>query len=577
MSDPYGPPNRYQEAPIAPSGPRHASRKPGPPEPSSPRRGPRRPRSVRAKLVAALLVPVVSLIALWSYVTLTTVRDAAAQGDLWEIDVLGTGAAGLVVLLGFAAVILSVLLAVHVGRRLIVNLVGLRDAATDLAANKLPNALRRLHAGDRVNIDAEVSRTEHGGDEVGQINDALDEVYRTALRAAVERSHVVRGISSVYVHLARRSQVLLHRQLELLDAMERRTEDPQDLENLFRMDHLTTRMRRQAESLIILSGGSPARHWRYPVPAIDVVRAAIAEVEDFTRVEVQEMADTRVAGGAVADLTHLIAELVENAITFSPPHTKALVRGRLVPVGLAIEIEDRGLGMSDEALEDANRRVQDTGQVDLLEAEQLGHFVVNRLAHRQKVEVTLQRSSFGGVTAVVLIPDRLLDRESVRADASASRSGDGSPADAQPGVAQRDVRESPWQVISPATGRNGSTPDEGHVLAEAEVAGTDVRSAVTEVDPGDVAEPRPAERGGVPPPRSAAGDDGAGSERDLPRRVRQANLVPELRDDEPRGAPPTERSERDRTPEQARATLEALRTGWLRGRKDSDVLQGDQQ
>lgn len=481
----------------------------------------------------------------------TTAR-AVAEPEFFASDLLGT--AGLVVALGLVGVILSLLVSVYIGRGLLVELVGLRNSAMDLAARKLPNALRRLNAGDKVDIDTEAPRVAHAGDEVSQVNEALNAVHRAALNAAIERSHVVSGISNVYVYLARRSQVLLHRQLGLLDAMERRTEDPQDLEDLFRLDHLTTRMRRQAESLIILSGASPARRWKYPVPAIDVVRAAVAEVEDFTRVDVQDLPDVRVSGASVADLTHLVAELVENAVTFSPPHTKALVRGQLVGSGLAVEIEDRGLGMSAQALADANKRVQDAGQVDLLDADQLGLFVVNRLAHRQKVKVTLQRSPYGGVTAVVLIPDRLLDHDSVQVNHfTPTTAGSGQPAGVQ-------RRESPWQVITPGTGSapssNGSAPEAVPVPAEVAASG----------GPGDDSsggDRLPVAGGeGV-----SAGDERLSSTEDLPRRVRQANLAPELRDEAHEGAAPTAPSPPGRTPEQARATLESLRSGWLRGRK----------
>lgn len=493
----------------------------------------------------------------------TTTR-ASQQSGFLPSDLLGTG--GLVVVLGLVAVILSLAISVFIGRGLLVELVGLRNAAMDLAARKLPNALRRLNAGEKVDLEAEAPRTDHGGDEVSQINDALNAVHRAAISAAIERSHAVSGISGVYVYLARRSQVLLHRQLGLLDAMERRTEDPQDLEDLFRLDHLTTRMRRQAESLIILSGASPARRWRYPVPAVDVVRAAVAEVEDFTRVDVQDLPDVRVIGASVADLTHLIAELVENAVTFSPPHTKALVRGHLVGAGLAVEIEDRGLGMSQQALEDANRRIQDEGQVDLLEADQLGLFVVNRLAHRLKIKVTLQRSPYGGVTAIVLVPDRLLDRDNVPVNRFVP---DVTGVEQQAGGQQRDARESPWQVIAPVSGTNGSGPDD--VPARADVVVPDGLGADHSAP--DVTPSRASESSSPLPP--AAPEAGAGDE--LPRRVRQANLAPELRDEPPEAVVPPAEPSQGRTPEQARATLEALRTGWLRGRNEIDDEKGDEQ
>jgi signal transduction histidine kinase len=513
---------------------------------------------------------------------------AAEESNVFGLDVLG--ASGLAVALGLVGVILSLVISVHIGRGLLVELIGLRNSAMDLAARKLPATLRRLHAGEKVELEDEAPRTFHGDDEVSQVAESLNAVHRAAINAAIERSEVLSGISGVYVYLARRSQVLLHRQLALLDAMERRTENPEDLEDLFKLDHLTTRMRRQAESLIILSGAHPARRWRNPVPIVDVVRAAVAEVEDFTRVDVHEFPELRLSGAAVADLTHLIAELVENAVSFSPPHTKALVRGEVVGAGLVIEIEDRGLGMSRQAMEDANRRINDAEQVDLLEADQLGLFVVNRLAHRQNVKVTLQRSPYGGVTAIVLVPEELLDSRKTNEPAGVRLAASNDvPAPAlhtarrlttapplkpsvpqEPAASNGSLRTSPWQVITPETTPDAAPPP--FVPQQPEVPAMDDAPAAWEQLPNEqLAEPVPlsAVRTPEPPPEPQPEQHGPRQGQQdtegLPRRVRQASLAPELRDSPtPAADPPTPIAE-GRTPEQARATLSALRTGWLRG------------
>ncbi|NGO74580.1 sensor histidine kinase [Streptomyces sp. YC504] len=304
----------------------------------------------------------------------------AAEHDPYSFDELG--GAGVAVVLGLFAVLLSLLISAGIGRSLVVELVGLRDEALDLARRELPSAMRTLHQGEDVDIDTLAPSRTPGEDEVSQIGAALVAVERAALRSSAQRAEVLARIADVYVSLARRSQVLLHRQLGLLDALERRVERPEDLEDLFRIDHLTTRMRRHAESLIILSGSTPGRGWRHPVPLLDVVRSAVAEVEDFARVETGEVPDVRVPGSVVADVVHLVAELVENAVSFSPPHTKVTVRADRVGSGVALEIEDRGLGMKQEALAEANRRIEDAARVDLLDSERLGLFVVNRLAHR---------------------------------------------------------------------------------------------------------------------------------------------------------------------------------------------------
>lgn len=333
---------------------------------------------------------------------------------------------GAAAVLGLAAVAAALVVSVRIGRELIVELVGLRNSALELARRKLPYAMRRLRAGQEIDVAGEAPRGDPADDEVGQVLEALTTVHRAALRAAVERTELANGISGVFVNLARRSQVLVHRQLALLDSMERRAEDPEELDDLFRLDHLTTRMRRHAESLIILSGAAPGRAWRMPVPLQSVVRAAVSEVEDYARVEVRALSDVAVVGAAVADLTHLLAELVENATQFSPPHTKVRVYGEQVGNGYAIEVEDRGLGMGKEALAAANRRIRQSEALDLFDSDRLGLFVVSRLAARHGIQVSLRESAYGGTTVVVLLPTALLQ---------AAVEGPAEPAPGSPGGA----------------------------------------------------------------------------------------------------------------------------------------------
>jgi anti-sigma regulatory factor (Ser/Thr protein kinase) len=193
--------------------------------------------------------------------------------------------------------------------------------------------------------------------------------------------------------------------------MERRTSEPGALADLFRLDHLTTRMRRHAESLIVLSGAVPGRGWRDPVPVVDILRAAVAEVEDYVRVDVTSESDDLVAGSAVSDVIHLIAELVENAAVFSPPNTRIEVRAERVGRGLVAEVEDRGLGLSPGELDDINARLASLAEFDLAHSEQLGLFVVSRLAARHAIKVSLRRSVYGGTTAVVLMPFGVVVRQ----------------------------------------------------------------------------------------------------------------------------------------------------------------------
>ncbi|MGW7267875.1 nitrate- and nitrite sensing domain-containing protein [Streptomyces sp. NPDC054842] len=310
--------------------------------------------------------------------------------------------------LGLAALLVSLFLSVRIGRTLIRDLRRLRLEAHEASGVRLPSVMRRLSAGEQVDVETEVPRLEYDKNEIGEVGQALNTLQRAAVEAAVKQSELREGVSEVFVNLARRSQVLLHKQLTLLDTMERRTEDTDELADLFRLDHLTTRMRRHAEGLVILSGAAPSRQWRKPIQLMDIVRAAVAEVEDYERIEVRRLPRVAVTGPAVADLTHLVAELLENATVFSPPHTAVQVLGERVANGFTLEIHDRGLGMAAEALLDANLRLAETPEFELSDTDRLGLFVVSRLAQRQNVRVSLQPSPYGGTTAVVFIPDALL-------------------------------------------------------------------------------------------------------------------------------------------------------------------------
>ncbi|MEU2441229.1 nitrate- and nitrite sensing domain-containing protein [Streptomyces rubradiris] len=319
--------------------------------------------------------------------------------------------AAVVGLLGLIALLVSIVLSIRIGRALIRDLRQLRLEAHEASGVRLPSVMRRLSVGEQVDVETEVPRLEYDKNEIGEVGQALNTLQRAAVEAAVKQAELRAGVSEVFVNLARRSQVLLHKQLTLLDSMERRTEDTDELADLFRLDHLTTRMRRHAEGLVILSGAAPSRQWRRPVQLMDVVRAAVAEVEDYERIEVRRLPRVAVTGPAVADLTHLVAELLENATVFSPPHTAVQVVGERVANGFTLEIHDRGLGMTAEALLDANLRLAETPEFELSDTDRLGLFVVSRLAQRQNVRVSLQPSPYGGTTAVVFIPDALLTED----------------------------------------------------------------------------------------------------------------------------------------------------------------------
>ncbi|MCO6005026.1 nitrate- and nitrite sensing domain-containing protein [Actinoallomurus purpureus] len=340
--------------------------------------------------------------------TATAAKRAKPISDGIILRVAVAGALGLV------AVIASLILSLWVGRSVIHELTGLRRAALDLANERLPSVIRRLRRGEEVDVAAEAPPLSFGTQEIDQVGQAFNAARRTAIQGAVEEAALRRSISEVFLNLARRNQALLHRQLSLLDSMERRVTEPDELDDLFRLDHLATRMRRHAEGLIILSGQAPGRGWRNPVPAVDIARAAAAEVEDYARVTVATMPRVAIAGPAIADLIHLLAELIENATLFSPPDTTVQVTGQLVAHGFAFEVEDRGLSMDQVSLDRANDRLANPPDFDLSNSAQLGLFVVGRLAQRHRVQVTLRTSPYGGTTAIVLLPDAIVARGNER-------------------------------------------------------------------------------------------------------------------------------------------------------------------
>ncbi|MEU6911696.1 sensor histidine kinase [Streptomyces olindensis] len=484
------------------------------------------------------------------------IEDDAARGVAERADPFTRGLltpAGAAVLLGLAAVAASLVISVRIGRGLVVELVSLRNSALEIARRKLPAAMRKLRAGEEIDVRAEAPPGPPAEDETAQVAEALGTVHRAALRAAVERAELASGISGVFVNLARRSQILVHRQLSLLDSMERRSDDPDELSDLFRLDHLTTRMRRHAESLIILSGAAPGRAWRMPVSLTNVVRAAVSEVEDYARVEVRQLPEAAVIGTAVADLTHLLAEIIENAAQFSPPHTRVRITGEPVGNGYAVEVEDRGLGMGKETLAEANRRIAQSEALDLFDSDRLGLFVVSRLAARHDVKVHLKTSPYGGTTAVVLLPTALLHT------GAPERALDEAAHARHPGerAYARVPDDAPLQdtVTAPADRRALVAP----VPAAAEASGR----AET---------PGHAETASHTPPPGVATlrlhrpqEQPEGSD-DLPRRVRQASLAPQLRDGRPEEPPPTPaHRDDDRTPELVRDRMAAYRDGWARG------------
>ncbi|MEH0936364.1 sensor histidine kinase [Micromonospora psammae] len=425
---------------------------------------------------------------------------------------------GVAGLLGLLAVVVSVLVAVRVGRTLARRLTGVRTAALEMAEQRLPDVVARLRRGEAVDVAREAPPLEYGRDEIGEVGRAFNEVRRTAVQAAVDEVTLRRGLNEVFLNLARRSQGLVHRQLALLDRMERRSEDPDELAELFQVDHLAARLRRHAEDLVILAGAAPGRGWRQPVAVLDVVRGAVSEVEAYHRVEIGALPPAGVAGRGVADVIHLLAELIENATTFSPPETRVEITGEPTPEGYLVHVTDHGLGMSAPAIEEANRRLARAPEFDPADSARLGHFVVARLAARHDVRVTLRAGPTGGTTAVVLVPADLVTAE---------------PQPAAPDPAQRGSVTRLATLPRPRTTRTTRERADQTVLPFASA-----RAAAAE------------------PP------DGDG----LPRRVRRRG--PTARPRPQAGEAATARS-----PEEVRRQMAALQAGTARGRRDGAVVR----
>ncbi|MEV6520247.1 nitrate- and nitrite sensing domain-containing protein [Micromonospora chalcea] len=490
--------------------------------------------------------------------------------------------------LGLLAVIASVVVSITTARALVRQLERLREAAFNLAHERLPSVVERLGRGEEVDVAREAPPLQFGDDEIGQVGKAFNVVQETAVRTAVEQAELRRSVRDVFLSLARRTQALVHRQLTLLDAMERREHDAEELEDLFRVDHLATRMRRNAENLIVLSGSTPGRAWRRNVPMVDVVRGAVAEVEDYTRVTVRPLGEVSLTGRAVGDVIHLLAELIENGLSFSPPQTTVEVRGQLVANGFAIEIEDRGLGMSHDEMAAANARIVDRSELNLADAARLGLFVVSRLTERHGVKVQLKESAYGGTTAVVLIPRELITTadgaggfdgppaaepavpatQSTPADAGAEPA---TASGADGGAEPDDPAEPAPPVPEPATQAPRLTPSGLPARTrkrQPAVAGPTTELAVVERRPAAA----PAPSAAAEPESSPVTDAG------LPVRVRQASLAPELRHDQTEADDDAaDDDDTARAPEQVRRMMSSYQSGTRRGRTDAARLLGGAQ
>ncbi|MEV6765862.1 nitrate- and nitrite sensing domain-containing protein [Streptomyces sp. NPDC051105] len=332
------------------------------------------------------------------------VSEASSIADDAKTSAFITGAAVVVALL--AAFILAGMVARQMSR----SMRQLRNAAFGIAEQRLPMLVDQLSRTDPGRVDTRVAPIPiTTTDEIGEVARAFDQVHREAVRLAAEQALLRGNINAIFTNLSRRNQSLIEGQLTLITDLENNEADPDQLENLFRLDHLATRMRRNGENLLVLAGEEPGRRWDQPVPLVDVLRAASSEVEQYERIELSGVPEAEIHGRAVTDLVHLLAELLENATTFSSPQTKVRVTATRLPDGrVMIEIHDKGIGLTAEDFADINHKLANPPTVDAAISQRMGLFVVGRLSDRHGIRVQLRPSGEqAGTTSLVMLPDAI--------------------------------------------------------------------------------------------------------------------------------------------------------------------------
>ncbi|MFF9646356.1 sensor histidine kinase [Kitasatospora aureofaciens] len=365
-------------------------------------------------------------------------QDLQSQADTEALIIGAAVALTLLVALGGAGLI---------ARSMVRSLTRLQKAAEDVAERRLPELVKTLSESDPHDVDTTVEPVAvDSTDEIGHVAHAFDMVHSEAVRLAAEQALLRGNINAMFTNLSRRSQGLIQRQLSLISELESREADPDQLANLFKLDHLATRMRRNGENLLVLAGEDPGRRWTRPVPLVDVLRAAASEVEQYERIELAAVPSAEVAGRVVNDLVHLLAELLENATSFSSPQTRVRVTGHALPDGrVLVEIHDTGIGLSPDDLAEINERLANPPTVDVSVSRRMGLFVVGRLSLRHGIRIQLRPSDSGGTTALVMLP--------VDVTNSAERRTPGRPGPGGPGKQQRGVAPTPRQQRQVPPGR----------------------------------------------------------------------------------------------------------------------------
>uniref|UniRef100_A0AAU2VM55 histidine kinase n=1 Tax=Streptomyces sp. NBC_00008 TaxID=2903610 RepID=A0AAU2VM55_9ACTN len=343
----------------------------------------------------------------------TTVEEELVDKAVTEAADISSGArtdaivnAAIVIVALLAAFVLAGLMARQMSR----SMRRLRNAAFGIAEQRLPSLVDQLSRTDPGRVDTRVQPIPiNSQDEIGEVARAFDQVHREAVRLAAEQAMLRGNVNAIFTNLSRRNQSLIEGQLTLITDLENNEADPDQLESLFRLDHLATRMRRNGENLLVLAGEEPGRRWNQPVPLVDVLRAASSEVESYERIELSGVPESEIHGQSVTDLVHLLAELLENATTFSSPQTKVRVTATRLPDSrVMIEIHDKGIGLTAEDFADINHKLANPPTVDAAVSQRMGLFVVGRLADRHGIRVQLRPSGEqAGTTSLVMLPDAI--------------------------------------------------------------------------------------------------------------------------------------------------------------------------
>ncbi|MFI1933577.1 ATP-binding protein [Streptomyces sp. NPDC020330] len=520
--------------------------------------GPPPEARMRPQLLRTALLPAIAAVLSGAAAVIFTVRAGAvgSSPSLWAA-LGGSGA------LAVAAVAAAYLGANRVAGQVLDRALALRRLSAQGQA-ELQRVVEQLRNGETVATRPPPQPTAPGSDAFDLLGQEMARSQEAAVAAVLQASQLVSNAGNeqkveVFVNLARRLQSLVHREIQILDELEHEVEDPDLLKGLFHVDHLATRIRRHAENLAVLGGAVSRRQWSNPVTMTEVLRSAIAEVEQYPRVKLVPPIEGTLRGHAVADVIHLLAELVENATVFSAPHTQVLLRVQHVTAGLALEVEDRGLGMPDHEQQRMNALLCDPDQVNvahLLQDGRIGLFVVSALARRHGIAVRLQSNIYGGTQAVLVLPQSLLGT-----DPDAPQPPDAAPVP-PPGAVHRPPVEAGTPVAPPKSGASrpeapaGTSADGSHQgTGHGQNGRPQARAADQRQENG---RPQPA-AGGAPPlplraeradrPTPHASPPGHGSrtdpaalhERDdrpapsrsrpeLPKRTNQESLVPQLRE-----------------------------------------------